>query len=663
MLFPRKMRFIEITVLKNDMDAVIEYIGRKTQIQFSDEDKNPAGQQAVSIKTLVERLKKANEYLLGESTNDLYRQINDDTALPSQEQKTEAQKLCLLCEELKEREDNVLQKKKRILKSINELKIFTEMNVPFSDFENLSHLTLRAGRIDMSELDKLRESLGQRAVIIHLEDNRILAVASKKGRFSLDAKLEQFSFESEKLPQVDGPVSDFIKDLHKQEELINKELDKIRIEKDNLVKNNAADFCSLFSAWRIALVIEEIKQRFKATESLFLFSGWIPADILKRTVKDLSDLTGGRIAINSYKPYEVPSVKSGLEKVPVAMRHSAFVKGFEGVVFSYGAPVYGSVDPTALVAIFFTLMFGIMFGDVGQGALLLAAGLLIKFKIIKRFQKFAVPLISVSIASMIMGFLSGSVFANESLLIAPSRAITAFFTGEERDRILTILPMASHGGSVTKLLYFFAFTVSIGVVINSLGLIINIVNRILFKKYEQAFFSKTGLAGLLMFWYALFIAVRLIRGGNLYSFDFLGICIPLFFIIFGHVIWHIITGSKFRMESGLFAFVMEGFVEILDTVSSYVSNTASFLRVGAFALAHAVFSFIIFFFTESLSGSGAKGALSAALIMIIGNAIIIVLEGLIVAIQVMRLQYYEFFNKFFVETGVEFAPFRFQHKK
>jgi V/A-type H+-transporting ATPase subunit I len=104
---------------------------------------------------------------------------------------------------------------------------------------------------------------------------------------------------------------------------------------------------------------------------------------------------------------------------------------------------------------------------------------------------------------------------------------------------------------------------------------------------------------------------------------------------------------------------MEGFVEILETVSTYVSNTVSFLRVGAFALSHAVLSYIVFRFSEEVSGVTAGTALSL-FIMIFGNSVIIILEGMIVAIQVVRLQYYEFFSKFFTETGVEFSPFRFR---
>jgi V/A-type H+-transporting ATPase subunit I len=107
---------------------------------------------------------------------------------------------------------------------------------------------------------------------------------------------------------------------------------------------------------------------------------------------------------------------------------------------------------------------------------------------------------------------------------------------------------------------------------------------------------------------------------------------------------------------------MEGFVEILETISTYVSNTVSFLRVGAFALSHAVLAYIVFRFSEEVTTAPA-GAAFSLIILIFGNLVIIVLEGMIVAIQVVRLQYYEFFSKFFTETGIEYSPFRFRKER
>ena len=96
-------------------------------------------------------------------------------------------------------------------------------------------------------------------------------------------------------------------------------------------------------------------------------------------------------------------------------------------------------------------------------------------------------------------------------------------------------------------------------------------------------------------------------------------------------------------------------VELLETLISYLSNSISFIRVGAFALAHAVLGYIISTMSEMAGPAGIA-------VMLFGNAIVIVLEGMVVAIQVIRLQYYEFFSKFFNETGKEFKPFAFEYK-
>jgi V/A-type H+-transporting ATPase subunit I len=151
---------------------------------------------------------------------------------------------------------------------------------------------------------------------------------------------------------------------------------------------------------------------------------------------------------------------------------------------------------------------------------------------------------------------------------------------------------------------------------------------------------------------------------ELYTFSFrwydaAGLIVPLVAIFFGPAIWRLFSGEKPLFPEGVTVFIMEGFVEVLETISTNVSNTVSFLRVGAFALSHAVLAYIVFRFSEEVSTIPAGTAISV-LILIFGNLIIIVLEGLIVAIQVVRLQYYEFFSKFFTDVGVEFAPFRFR---
>jgi V/A-type H+-transporting ATPase subunit I len=598
---------------------------------------------------------------------------DEDSGLPGEADEAAAEALCKAIGSLQEKELAARQEKRRIEEAYGEAKAFSNLNAPFADLDQLSYLTLRVGRLDPNIQSELKERLGGRAVINPLGgegDNRVLAASSRKGRFALDSELKKRSFESIAIPQgYRGVPSELLEGLEAKLKNVEKDLEIIAGERAEL-KDKSADALKRFiSVMLTALAVERLKSQLACTASIYLLSGWVPQDMIPKINADLSGITGGRTAIRAYTPDEIPEVRDGGEKVPTSLKHGAFVKGFEGVVFSYGAPLYGTIDPTPVVAVFFTLLFGIMFGDLGQGFVLLLAGLLTgKRGPFARFGKFSVPLIAVGSASMVMGFLTGEVFTIEHLLVVPARAITAAFTGQPQDRILTLLPLSAHGGSVQKLFYFFGFTIGIGVILNSIGLIINIINRCVTKKYEAAFFSKYGLAGLLMFWYAISIALRAIIGGvakfRFEWFDFAGLFVPLLCIFFGPIIWRCIARERPVVEHGIATFIMEGFVEMLETASGYISNTVSFLRVGAFALSHAVLAYIVFSFTEQLSHTGGiVGSASAALVFIFGNLVIIVLEGMIVAIQVMRLQYYEFFSKFFSDTGVEFSPFRFRKKK
>jgi V/A-type H+-transporting ATPase subunit I len=679
------MKRVQMTVLRSDVNTVIEYLGRHKAMHFVVSDSpnaninsdanNTKSASSVSkdnkvsgnaeynrISDLMEKLRSSCEFLGIE----LPAEPLHDSVLPGEAEETLCERLCSTIDTLKEREIAVQQEKQSVEEAYGEAKAFSNLNAPFADLEQLSFVTLRVGRLDPKVQVELKQTLGERAVIIPLGDegsDRFLAASSRKGRFALDTELKRSSFKSIAIPKdYQGVPTELLKGLEGRLKNAEKELEEIENEKKRMKDESQATLQKLGSNLLMAMTAEDMKAKLVSTSSVYLLSGWIPADMINQTAADLAKSTHGRTAIRIYVPDEIPEVKDGSEKVPVSMKHSKFIKGFESVVFSYGAPLYGTIDPTPIVAIFFTILFGIMFGDSGQGAVLLILGLLTaKLPRLAKLKGYSTPLISVGIASIIMGFLTGEIFTREDLLIAPTRALTKAITGQPVDRILTLMPIAEEGGSVLKLFYFFGFTIGMGVILNSLGLIINIYNKCALKKYEAAFLSKTGLTGLLLFWYAIALALRILFfNGRFESYDLAALLTPCFIIFFGPLVWRIITRERPLFHEGLMTFVMEGFVEIIETASGYISNTVSFLRVGAFALSHGVLSYIVFRFTEELAGGGPIGSISALLVFIIGNLIIIVLEGMIVAIQVVRLQYYEFFSKFFTETGVEFAPFRFR---
>ena len=677
-LRPRKMKRIEISVLSRDVDAVLEFLGRRALMQFSSEGNSLQGgakketvslmreEFSRSIRDNLDKLSSAAAWLELE----LPSEPSESSSYPGEAEELECAAIIKTISTLSSRENELCDEKRKVEETLSEAKAFANLNAPFSDLDQLSYLTLRVGRVDSKRLDELTGNLSGRDLVIPLgeEGGRILAATSRKGRFALDSELKKIGFIPISVPKgYNGIPSELISGLQNKLKTYLEELEDIYCQKKILREKYKESLQDLTASYIMAGIIEELKSRLVATQNVYLLSGWAPAEKIRSLVDELERLTQGRIALRSYSPEEIDKVREGREKVPVSLSHGIFIKGFERLVFSYGVPLYGSIDPTPFVAFFFTLIFGIMFGDMGQGFVLFLLGILTAKRgpaFFSRFRHFSIPLLAVGISSMLMGFLTGSVFTNEEILKGPTRALTSFLTGRPVDRILTIMPLSEYGGSVAKLFYFFGFTISVGVLLNSLGLIINITNQFILKNYQKVFISKTGIAGILLFWYALFIAIRFVvamlgpADFAFYWFDIAGLLVPLLAITFGPAFWRFFSGERPVLSEGIVVFVVECFVEVLETVSTYFSNTVSFLRVGAFALSHAVLSFIVFSFCEKVSTTPA-GTLAGFLIFVFGNLIIILLEGLIVAIQVVRLQYYEFFSKFFTETGEEFTPFRF----
>jgi V/A-type H+-transporting ATPase subunit I len=667
------MKRIELTVFAKDTDAALEYLGRTGALQFAAEPRDQQGDQASAESPQLPeksgKIEKKSDKLEKIRTAAGYLGLvlpaepDESAKLPGPEEDALAEKLCAEIAEVSCAETRAKQELAKIEHTLEESRSFSSLNAPFKDFDQLSYLTLRIGHIDPKGHSDLQEHLADRAIVIPLGDDRVLAAASRKGRFALDTELKKHSFAPMTIPEeFKGIPAEMIATLENRLARVSEELRRLETQKADLQSRSSAEFRSLASSYTMAYIIEEIKKRLIGTKTAFLLTGWVPAARIPEIARNLSAITEGRISLKTFDPEEIETVQKGEEKVPVSLKHTGFVKGFERLVFAYGAPAYGAIDPTPFVAVFFTVFFGIMFGDFGQGLVLFLLGILTGEKGLKKLaglRVYSKPLISVSIASMLMGLLTGEFFANDTLLAGPTRAVLQLF-GVENPQV-PILHLMPSTHSIGTIFIFFGFTIALGVILNSIGLWLNVINRFALKQYDKAVFSKTGLAGIAIFWYALFIAVRCALGGSLMWFDALGLGVPLVCIVAAHPLWRLIKGKRPLLTEGFFLFCIEGVVEILEVLSSYISSTVSFVRVGAFAVSHAVLSFVVFYLADMVSRVPV-GPLFSVVIICVGNGIIILLEGMIVAIQVARLQYYEFFSKFFTEMGAEFQPFRFRGK-
>jgi V/A-type H+-transporting ATPase subunit I len=192
-------------------------------------------------------------------------------------------------------------------------------------------------------------------------------------------------------------------------------------------------------------------------------------------------------------------------------------------------------------------------------------------------------------------------------------------------------------------------------------MIINIVNAVRSGKFKEILFDRNGITGMVFYLgVVIFAVVTLITGKTITSFIFI-VCffiLPIVLMFLKEPLHNLMTGKKALPEKERGTFFVEAFFEVFEALLSFLSNTLSFMRIGAFALSHAGLSLAVWSVYNLIDGK--TGGIVA---LIIGNILIIALEGLVVGIQGIRLEYYELFSRFFKGEGREFKPLKISRGK
>ena len=366
-----------------------------------------------------------------------------------------------------------------------------------------------------------------------------------------------------------------------------------------------------------------------STSAMFI-TGWMDRRDMKRLVAILQGICSDRFILAERKDPDAP----------VRLLNVRWLKPFELLVKTMGMPSNSEIDPTPLTAITFVLMFGLMFGDLGQGLVLLLVGTALKMvgrkKVKENLEQAGGILIACGGSAAVCGLLYGSVFSSEEIIPA-----------------LWFHPTA-------QIMQLFATTILIGVVFIMAGLCVNILNSFLNADYTEALFEKRGLSVLILYVAVVVFALDYQKTGQYPATGSIIAFILLPLIIFS--LRGVLGAALFRKTkpAGIAEYIVETFMDIVEIVLSLFANTISFIRVGAFALSHAGLSIV----TYTLAGMAdpAMKSAGAIIIIVIGNIFIIGFEGLICGIQSMRLEYYEFFGKFFHGNGVVFSPFTLKTK-
>ena len=324
------------------------------------------------------------------------------------------------------------------------------------------------------------------------------------------------------------------------------------------------------------------------------------------------------------------------QQPPTKLKNPKLFKPFEMYINMYGLPAYNEMDPTWFVAITYSFIFGAMFGDAGQGLLLFIGGfLLYKFKHIA----LAGIISCAGVFSTIFGVLFGSFFGFENLFPAlwlrpMNNMMTVPFIG--------------------KLNTVFIVAIGFGMGLILLCMIFNIINAWKAHDTEHIWFDTNSVAGLVFYGSATVSIALILTGhtlpGGIVLFIMFGI--PLILIFFKEPLTALVEKKSEIMPKEKGMFIVQGLFEMFEVLLSYFSNTLSFVRIGAFAVSHAAMMEVV------LMLAGFESGHLNWVVVILGNLFVSGMQGLIVGIQVLRLEYYEMFSRFYKGTGRKFEPFR-----
>lgn len=524
-----------------------------------------------------------------------------------------SEKLDKFMEETSQRIEKLKAERDRLSKEIELFEKLKPLKIRVEELRKLRIFKYKVGRINRAYFERLIESVERDNVLIlnlNGDENFVWIFIIYEANIEIDKTLSVANFIEHKIPEEhEGTPRDILWNLWDRYRALEYEIEMLRSTLKKKFFENRRYIYRYFDRIYVLKNIYDLVHGFRFTKNFFFISGWST----EKTRRELLEYS------TSNEQVLVLECKVTSAKAPTLLRNKGFFKHFEFVTKMFGVPSSNEIDPTPIIAILFLLFYGMMFGDVGHGLLLTLGGFLIYKKI--KSEWFYVLGVS-GISSMIFGVLYGS-----------------FFGFEEIIKPIWKRPM-------DNINFFLMVSIGFGIATITLAMILNMINKIIQGEKLELLFDPNGFPGISLYWISLGSFLYMLRNG---SFPMISLVFVLILIVLMYL-KEIIFGEGSVVER-----IVQGFVEVFEVLLGYLSNTLSFIRLGAFALNHAGL-FLAFYLMAKMSSN----AIGSLVIILLGNVLIIGLEGLVVFIQTLRLEYYEFFTRFFKGEGREFKPVKYK---
>ena len=641
-----KMKFINISGPRGDIDRVTDLYLSRYEIQL---------ESALSELKTVDNLRpfvELNPYrdALGKAVQFVGYLANADDVEP--DTSLGLDDMFEVVRKANEDYQELQEKKEKLKKKIDELRAKQQIIAPFRpldcDLHKVLHyryITYRFGRIAVEFYHKMQKYLMDDLKAIFVEGERDDSFVygayfvSPAETQKVDAVFRSLHFERIELKdEFEGTPAYAYQSLEREIARVNLEIEDIDKQAGEMLsgrapqliaaRNRLEELSNNFDVRKLAARMEDNK------EDYYILCGWMAEDDVEKFVKEVEDDDKVFVVVeDDHNAY--------FGEPPTKLENPKLFKPFEMFVQMYGLPSHNEFDPTVFVGLTYSFIFGVMFGDVGQGLLLLIGGALIYH--FKR-APLAGIIATAGVFSTLFGFLFGSIFGFEDVL--PALWIRPI------DH-MTTLPFLG------KLNTVFIVAVAFGMLLIMIAMVLHIFNAVRSKDIEGTWFDPNGVAGL-VFYIAVVVTIVLFMTGNpLPGGILMGIMfgVPLILILLREPLTRIIQKRADKMETGKAMFLVQGFFEMFETLLSYFSNTISFIRIGAFAVSHAAIMEVV------LQLAGAESGHPNWLGVIFGNLFVCGFEGLIVGIQVLRLEYYEMFSRFYKGSDHSFEPYTRKNTK
>ena len=640
-----KMNFLSITGPKADIDRVVNTYLCKYEIHL---------ENALSELTTVESLTpfiEVNPYRDAlNSINTIYEELKSPPAASNRSTGIEkalstVKEIRGQSEQLQQEQTELEEKCSSLEESLRIIRPFRNIDYDISSILHLKYIHFHFGRIEKQYYEKFKKYIYDNLNTIFLkcdEDDQYvwgLYFVPEHEAQKVKAVYSSMHFERIYMPDTyEGTAKEAFEQLTETRnraaaDLASADQKKadflLRNQKDIVASRNAiAQLSGNFDVRRLAACTHGDKDVF------YILCGWMTEKDAHSFQNDIKDDSRIFCIIDGE---EDEHLKPGIhQQPPTKLKNPKLFKPFEMYIKMYGLPAYNEMDPTWFVALTYSFIFGAMFGDVGQGLLLFIGGfLLYKFKHIT----LAGIISCAGVFSTIFGFMFGSIFGFEDVIPA-----------------LWLRPMNNMMSVpfIGKLNTVFIVAIGFGMCLILLCMVFNILNAWKAGDVEHIWFDTNSVAGLVFYGSAVVSIALILNGktlpGGIVLFIMFGV--PLILIFLKEPLTALIEKKSEVMPKEKGMFVVQGLFEMFEVLLSYFSNTLSFVRIGAFAVSHAAMMEVV------LMLAGAESGNLNWIVVVLGNLFVCGMEGLIVGIQVLRLEYYEMFSRFYKGTGRKFEPFR-----